>query len=292
MNKEQITTALEDYLKRTSTSQNKFSKQAAVSSATISQMLQRKWELISTEMWQRIARVLHINGDWAMVRTRNYNAVLKLCHEAQHHHRMLAVSAFTGSGKTAALVQYSQHNAQAYYTMATVLWGKKQFLQHISQAIGIGTTGTLADRMDAIIDHLREQEHPILIIDDAGKLSDGVLRLVQVLYDALEGACGIVLAGTEYLQRYIDKMALKDKMGFRELRRRIGIFLPLHPPTPKVVAEICTANGISDQPCIDYIIRMAKDYGSIREMITNALRASQANGEALTIHTFIQSQNV
>jgi len=152
---------------------------------------------------------------------------------------------------------------------------RKDFLRGIQRSMGLDVGGTVADMCYAITDALKRKDNPLLIIDDAGKLTDANYRLLQVIYDETEHHAGLVLSGTEYLKQYIDQMASKNKMGFRELRRRIAYWLPLEPASFRVIAAICHDHGITDEDAIRYISRNATDYGTLRNLITNALKATE-----------------
>ena len=275
----------------TGTSQNELSKMLqGVSSATLSQMKNGNHELISDAMWNKVAAYFRLaNNDWQLVKTANFNTINILLADTQRSSRFIAISGFSGAGKTTSLRHYSEKNQNTYYVLCNVLMGRKDFLKAIMQSLGIDVDGSLIRRINAIIGKLRQQDEPLLILDDCGKLNDGNLKLIQLIYDELEGGCGIVMAGTDDMKRYIDKMAAKGKIGFPELKRRIAYWQRLYAPSREAVKSICNENGINDDAVIEYCYKhRANDYGTLRNSITMAKVA--ANGGAITIETIAKTK--
>ncbi len=278
--KQEIKKRFVEKLQLTGISQNQAAKQINVSAALISNLINEKWDLISEAAWLLFANFVSWHTDrWQIRESRNLKVILDSCNDARENNRLLAVSGFTGAGKTTALKYYSNQTPNTYYVLCTVVMGRKDFLTAIQRALGIETEGSIYNRVADIVDRLAKDNLPLLILDDAGKLNDVNLRLIQVIYDQLEFRAGIMLSGTEYMRNYIVKMANKDKMGFKELRRRIAYWQKLFRPTFSFVRNVCDDYGISDEHAINFIYREAGgNYGSLREMISNALRAAGERG--------------
>ncbi len=266
-------------------SQARLAGQLGVTAPTVYNIINSKLELISDRMWNKLAAKLGINStSWRMANTANSNTVKSICGDAQRNALFIAIAGFSGAGKTAALKLYTDKNPQSYYVLCNLLMGKKHFLRSIQQAIGIDVEGSLISQLDAIIEQLRGQDEPLLILDDGGKLNDANMKLIQLIYDELEGSCGIVLAGTEDMKHYIDKMAAKGKIGFPELKRRICYWQRMYEPSHQAVNEILSLNDakIADQATLNYIMKhCAKNYGSLRNSIINAKKV--ANGDPITV---------
>jgi DNA transposition AAA+ family ATPase len=277
--KEQIQQAIEQTLSHTSQAQ--LARQLGVSDATVINIKRGNWEAISDAMLQKIRAYFRLDG-WQVRNTHNYSAITKLCEDAKTNKRMLAVAGYTGAGKTTALRLYAQQNPETYYMLATVMHTRKTFLESICRAMGITVPFRMQDILTAIIEKIHSAQAPLLIIDDAGKLSHTCLRLIQVIYDETEHSAGIVLAGTEFLKEEIERASRRNANGFRELKRRIAYWQPLRRPTVQIIATIAKDFGIDDQSAIEYIYRNAKDYGTIRNMILNADLIRTRNGIDIT----------
>ena len=272
-------------------SQNQVARKMGIAPATLSNMLNGKWNLISEDMLRKVKSYYRLDDTWQIRRTQNLNAIVELCRDAQENHRMLGIAGYTGAGKTTALRHYAGNNMNVFYTHAHFHFQKKDLLRSIQQCMGLNEGGSVNDHIQAIVQKLNTVNNPLLIIDDAGKLNDANFRIIQVIYDATEFNAGIILGGTEYLKEYIDKMASKNKMGFRELRRRIAYWQPLFSPSPDVVARICQDFGIEDKNAIEFVISRGVDYGTIRNIITNARRKAE-QGEGKINRELLASLNI
>jgi len=263
------------------TSQNQLAQQIGVSAATLVNVRKGNWKSISDKMVATLKAYFKIT-DWPLVSTTNLNRIERACNDSKKQHRMIAICGYTGAGKTTALRYVSRKSRDTYYMLADCIMTKKSFLQSMQQALGISEGSAVTEMMNAIVKKLNSATQPLLIIDDVGKLSHTIMRLIQVIYDRTEHSCGIILAGTEFLKEEIDRMSRKNRMGFRELRRRISHWEPMRQPTPKVVQRICENVGITDAHAQRYILNNCRDYGTIRNMITNALMVSKRDDLEIT----------
>ena len=193
------------------------------------------------------------------------------------------MAASTGFGKTEALKRYAEKRSSVGYVLATGLMNRPDFLKKIAQAFGVQAGGNLCKTMEGICDQLRGMERPLLIVDDFGKLNRSCQMIIQILRDEMAEQCGVVLAGTEEMRIRIKQKADMDVSGYRELLRRIGYWLELEKPSKQIVQEICKLNGIEDEAAVEYIARVAKNYGAIKELILNAKRTAERNGGLVTL---------
>lgn len=269
-----IQQAVNEALETPGQSQNRLAAQIGVSAATIINVKRGNWEAISHAMIAQFKSFFRIDN-WGVRNTPNFAAITKLCEDARDQKRFLAVAGFTGAGKTTALRHFAQRNGEAYYVLGTVLHTKRTFLQDIQRSMGISEGNSIHDMMMAIIRRLNTGTNTLLIIDDAGKLSHTCLRLLQIIYDNTEFSAGMVMAGTEFLKKEIDRGSRKNLMGFQELKRRIAYWQPLRRPTKQIVQKLCEDYGIEDRAAIDFIYNNAKDYGSLRNMVVNACAAAE-----------------
>ncbi len=93
----------------------------------------------------------------------------------------------------------------------------------------------------------RAKYKPLLIIDEADKLRPAALRSLIPIYNELEEQLGMVIMGTDNLEKEVKRGVRFDKKGFDEIDSRFGRnFIHLVGATQKDVADICAANGITD----------------------------------------------
>lgn len=244
-----------------------------ISYGTISNVVNGKHDNISDAMFRKLASWLKLDS-WKMVDTHNFATVKELLWEAQEYSRFFGIVGESGYGKTAALRAYKSTNPNCYYMLSDVLMtSKKNFLNNVQKALGISKGNSPADMLEAIVEKLNSTDRPLLIIDDAGKLNDSNLRIIQLIYDRTERSCGIIMAGTPFLKDVLEKGITRNKMGFDELFRRVQHWERLYAPTMEEKRLMCTVNGINENPpVVNYIVNTCKNFGSVRATITTALR--------------------
>ncbi|MCH4824267.1 ATP-binding protein [Gramella lutea] len=257
-NKEQIVLELERYVSRYD-SQNQAAKTLkGVSSATVSQMINRNWDLIKDEMFRNVASQIGYNPNRKeIVETRDYKKVTRLLADAQKHHNVFAITGEAGSGKSIALKSYAANHKRAHLLQCNEYWNRKYFLAELLLAMGRDYSGlTVAEMMMEVVRVLKKQDNPLIIMDEADKLSDQVLYFFITIYNQLEDHCGIVLVATDHLDKRIKKGLRLNKKGYKEIYSRIGRkCIELNGVGPSDITQVCAANGVTDRNDIKEIIK-------------------------------------
>lgn len=254
--KQQIANALAKYAERYE-SQNKAAVAIGVSSATVSQIINGNWELIKDDMWRKVASGIGFRNDrWEAVETADFQIMTKILSDAQENALVMAVTGNAGSGKTFACKQYAERNKQVYMLCCNEFWNRKTFLQELMTAIGCNPDGkTTGEMVYQIVSRLKKQSNPLVILDEADKLSDQLLYFFITLYNQLEDECGIILTATDYLEKRILKGIRLQKKGYNEIWSRVGRkCIPLRGVSAADVVKICEANGVTAPKDIDAVI--------------------------------------
>lgn len=229
---------------------------AGLSAATVSQLLDGKWEGISDEMWHNIAAQVRDTIPESRIEIRGYKLIYKLLSDAQENALVLGVVGNEGSGKTETIKSYVARNRNVFHLQCADYWNRRFFVSELCRMLGIlPSSGALPERMVEIVKTLKKTEHPLLLIDEADKLTDQLLYFFISLYNELEGCCALVAFATPYFETRVLKGVEFNKKGFREIYSRLGrkfIHVPL--PNAEDILEICRANGIRDPDLIDEII--------------------------------------
>lgn len=255
--KQQICEQLRAYVEQKGSGNKAAASMNGVSSATVSKVLSGKWDTISDDMWRSIAAQCgHKAEGWQLVETRAYKAMTFTLENAQRDSLVMAVIGEAGSGKTEAIKNYAAGGRNVYHLVCSEYWNRRTFMAKVLQSMGEIYSGTtVADMMDAIVDTLKRKESPLIVLDEADKLSDQVLYFFISLYNQLEGRCGIIMTATRYLRARIEKGLRLNRKGYAEIYSRIGrkfVELPLH--NSEDVAAVCSANGVTDPKTINGII--------------------------------------
>lgn len=259
MKKEEIVAQLRSYVERKGSQKKAANSLDGVSSATINKMLNgTDWETISEEMWRSVAQQTRTKSEgWQLADTSVHREMTMLLTRAQQDALVAGVIGAAGSGKTETCREYADEHRNVYHITCGEHWNRRTFVSKVLKSMGANVAGyTINDMMEEVVDALSRADNPLLILDEADKLSDQVLYFFITLYNQLEGRCGIVLCGTQYLKARIARGVRLGKKGFEEILSRLGRrFFELAEIGEEDVALVCVANGIESDAKIRKITK-------------------------------------
>lgn len=277
--KQQITDELRKYVSNSAGgSANKASKMLGISNAYVSMMLNNKWDSISDDSWRIVQKqVLAINKEKAPIAITPHIVVTKLFEDARVNANTFGIIGEAGSGKTFTAEYYSKQE-NVFHICCNEYFNRKTFLAELLSAMGKDGGGyTVAEMMGAVVNTIRKLDNPLIIMDEADKLSDQVLYFFISLYNLLNGKCGIILMATDHLEKRIEKGVRINRKGYKEIFSRLGRkFISLPKVSKKDVSLIAQVNGITDQLTITEIFNSSE--GDLRRVFR--LIHSKKNQEA------------
>lgn len=253
--KKQIQAQLETFIQAKG-SMNKTANFLNVSSAVISQIMAEKWDLISNEMWRKIANGIGwTTAEWNIVETRDFKLFRQVLADAQASSQVFALIGEAGNGKSKTAELYCNENPNSYVISCAEYWNKKDFLGELLRSMGRSHSGyKISEMVQEVVNTLRQENNPLVILDEADKLPDAVLYFFITLYNQLEDNCGIVLCATDHLKKRIVRGLNINKKGYKEIYSRIGRkFVELHGIGSEDVRQVCVANGVTDSKLISEI---------------------------------------
>ena len=267
--KKQISEQLRAYCEQKGSQNKAAASLNGVSSATVSKILSCQWATIADDMWRSIAGQIgagKTSEGWQLVPTRAYQAMTFTLESAQRDSLVVGVIGEAGSGKTEAIKTYTAGGRNVYHLVCSEYWNRRTFMAKVLQTMGANYSGnTVADMMDTIVDTLKRKESPLIVLDEADKLSDQVLYFFISLYNQLEGHCGIIMTATRYLKARIEKGLRLNRKGYAEIFSRIGRkFVELPLLNSEDVAAVCVANGVTEAKTINGIVDEAE--GDLRRV--------------------------
>lgn len=270
--KEEIRAKLTQYLTLFPSQNRAANSLKNVSSSTITQILRGNWGSVSDEMWRNISAQIDTaeESGWQTVETGPFAVITETLEDAQRNSIVYAVVLGAGKGKTSTTKAYeAKHKKLAKNVFRLVcagFWNKKRFLQELMRAMGLQNFGySLGEMMDKITAHLKRTDHPLLILDEVDKLSDEILYFFITLYNEFEDRCGMVLFGTSYFQKRIERGVEINKRGYEEIYSRFcRKFIQVPENTEDDLRRICFANGITDELTVTEIVNESE--GDIRRL--------------------------
>lgn len=262
--KERIQEGLQQYVAKFP-SQNKAAQSlTGTSSATVSSILQGKWENISDDMWRNLAAQIGVTAatDWQVVETKAFQEMVFAMQDAQAVKNVTWIVGEAGCGKTTTAKLYATEHGEVFYILCSEDMKKSDFVREIARRIGQRTEGySVRELLDRIIDDLIQMEAPLLLFDEADKLPERVFHYFIDLYNRLEDKCGMVFLSTSYIKRRMAMGLRYNKCGYNEIHSRIGRkFFELERTDAHDVHAVCVANGVTDKGKISEVVRDSEEY--------------------------------
>lgn len=281
--KDQIRENLRVYTARYASQNKASSSLKSVSVAVISKVLNGKYDNISDEMWRNIAsQVARVKeAGWQIVETPAYQEIQYALDDAQRWRNVTWVVGEAGCGKTTTAHLYTDKNRDVFYILCSEDMKKGDFVREIAQKAGIRTEGhNIREAWSLILDDIIQMERPLLIFDEADKLTEPVFHYFISMYNKLEDKCGIVFLSTDYIKRRIERGLRYQKPGYKEFYSRIGRkYFELEETTANDVYSICVANGVQDKKKIEEIIRDTESCDFDLRRVKKAVHRTKRMGE-------------
>lgn len=232
-----------------------------VSVGTVSNILNGRFENISDEMFRNVASQVGGMGTpgWQIVETGAYQEITEVLSDAQRWRSVRWVTGEAGCGKSTTARVYLQDHKEVFYILCSEDMKKGDFVREIARTVGIRTEGcNIREVWGLILDDIIQMDAPLLVFDEADKLTEPVFHYFISLYNKLEEKCGVVFLSTDYIVKRIGNGLKYQKPGYKEFFSRIGRkFFTLEPTDQNDVYIICTANGLTSRQDIDVVMKEA-----------------------------------
>ena len=231
---------------------------------TISSIMNGKYENISDEMFRNIASQVGCRSKdtgWQIVETSAYQEIRYALDDAQRWRNVTWVVGEAGCGKTTTARLYTEEHKEVFYILCSEDMKKGDFVREIAQKVGIKTDGhNIREIWGLILDDVIQMDAPLLIFDEADKLTEPVFHYFISMYNKLEDKSGIVFLSTDYIKKRINLGLRHQKPGYKEFFSRMGRkYFELEETTAGDVYSICVANGVQDKNCLLYTSPSPRD---------------------------------
>ena len=259
--KEQVRSALIAYRSNYPTLNRAAESLQGVSSATVSQLCNGKYELISDEMFIRIASQIGFAFDsWTLHEGKTFKEITFALSDAQAYKNVTWIVGDAGCGKTTAAIEYRRTHRNVFYILCSEDMRRSDFVREIAKQVGAPTdTTNLRDMLENAISMISFLGNPLLIFDEGDKLTDSVFNYFISIYNRLEGHSGIVFLSTDYIKRRMEAGLRYNKKGYKEINSRIGRrFFDVSPTEENDIYAICQANNLTDRADIEEVLKDAK----------------------------------
>lgn len=280
MEKQRVIDQLKRFIEKKAGSQNKSSTMLGVSKSTISVMLQGDPEgKVSEEMWREIdAKTKPASGSqgWNIVETRAFLEMTTVMEDVQEDAGCTWIVGEAGSGKSTTARHYAEQNPNAHYVLCGDMV-RSEFLGEVGRSIGRKlTSSSLRSCLMELVEHLQSEHLPLLIFDEADKLTDGVFNYFVQIYNHLEDRCGLVFLSTSSIEQRMQRGLRGNKRGYAEFNSRLGRkFFRAEPINSQDVYAVCRGNGINDEQVLASIIQDATAYDNDLRRVKKRVKAER-----------------
>ncbi len=246
MLQKEVKNLIENRLQDKQVSQNELAKSLDISSATLSKILNGKFDSITESMFLSIKNKLKPTG-YQLIQTRNYVEIYDVCTKSREHQLFTAIIGSEGLGKTSTLENYNNQIPNTYMITLDKGMNPKQIFSELAKTMGIVPQGSVYEIKRTIIAELNRINNPLVIVDEISKTSLVNLTHFQDLWDGIQHNAGLIISGAPHFFEKFKLTATNRKIGMPELYSRITYSHYLKKPTRKEIQVICDVNGIKDE---------------------------------------------
>lgn len=259
--KNEIRDLLAQYVDRYPSQNRAANSLVGVSPATLSTILNGRYETISDDMFLKIRNQIapRKGDDWSLCETTLFKELSALLTDAQSYQNVAWATSPAGSGKSTTAVDYTKKHDNAFLISCSEDMKRGDFIREMARVIGVNVTDmSMREALERVTKYLLSLDEPLLIFDEGDKLPDAVFYYFITIYNRLEGHCGIVFISTNYIKRRMEIGLSYNKKGYDEIHSRIcRKFIDLTPANGNEVAAVAHANGIADDRIIKAVVKDA-----------------------------------
>ena len=237
---------MSQYCEQKGLSRADFAVRSGVSGSTVSAIDNEQWDKVSSAMVARLESFIKNDSPESVYNTADFDSVMRLCDAACAHRLMIGLIGDTGTGKTTALKAYSCRPNVFRVTFEKSM-NPRQFFKSLLRELGIDFEGNVNAMIARAAHEINMKERPLLIIDEAGKITHPVMLYLHDLREKTQSNCGVVLAGMPYFRDNLQKNAGRGKEGYSGFLRRINLWHRLEGLSASEVMYIAREQGVSDE---------------------------------------------
>lgn len=181
--------------------------------------------LLSDGEWVRLALKLNVQLlelSWKVAKTATFRTITGQLQVCMNNAVGGIFCDDSNLGKTFAGKEFARHYANVAFVDCSGVKTWSKLIRAIARAFGFNTNGSLTEIRQGVIDGVLALEHPLIILDEAGDLSDSAILELKGLWNSLEYLCGWYMMGANGLRVKMERKMNWNKVGYEELFNRLG----------------------------------------------------------------------
>lgn len=182
--------------------------------------------VMSDANWISIARRLGVSLkgeiEWKAAKTATWQYISAQLELAQQSSLSGILCDLPNIGKTFTARNYVQSHANAVYIDCSQVKTKTRLVKKIAEEFGVGATGWYVDIYEDLVFYLRSIDNPLIILDEAGDLSNEAFLELKALWNATERCCAWYMMGADGLKAKIERAIERKQVGYTEMLSRFG----------------------------------------------------------------------
>jgi hypothetical protein len=304
--KHEIKRAMQEYQARHSLSNAKMAQQCGISTAYMSTIVNERWNemkaggktvVIDDKYFQNIANTIGFKlkeSDWGHFDTDNFRMIFDIINESRVYKYPAAVDGDTGLGKTYAIQEYRrQFPKETYIIECAGDFTAKRLMKELAQQIGLNPAGTMTDLRLKVVQRLRRDRDPVLIVDEAENLPQRAWHSIKKLLDDVSSntnrMAGVVFFGANKFEDVMQARANRMREPFPQVHSRIkeGGYYSLFAMNFDDKKKILTALGITDRQVINVLDsrcdNMRELYGAVMKLRREQRKSGKQLNELIEI---------
>ena len=182
--------------------------------------------VLSDANWVSIARRLGVSlkeqMEWHAAKTATWQYITAQLELAQQSSLSGILCDLPNIGKTFTARNYVKTHPNAVYIDCSQVKTKTRLVKKIATEFGVGATGWYVDIYEDLVYYLQNLDSPIIILDEAGDLSNEAFLELKALWNATERSCAWYMMGADGLKAKIDRAIDRKQVGYTEMLSRFG----------------------------------------------------------------------
>ncbi len=183
-------------------------------------------DILINSQWLFLGRKLNIQlsrRKWSIARTDVFNMIEEDILFCQKHSKSRIFVDECAIGKTYSAKYLSKTLKNCFYVDASQSKTRTLFIRLLAQTLGLDNKGVYSDIIANVKYYLNSLNNPpIIIVDEAGDLSNSAFLELKGLWNATENCCGWYLMGADGLRTKIQRGINSKKVGYAELFSRFS----------------------------------------------------------------------